>query len=179
MREHPIDVIVDKFQEAVVHVLEHRSGGELILEAVDAADALRQLGYGQGNEAEMVSACTGLEGHGMRCALTVIARISTTKTLAPLATNELDWMGELANLLLGSMKNKLIAYGMNPVLGLPSTTAGLDLKFLTDVSDHVVVLAITTAGPVVVALNFELGPAEIWEFDRRLAPADQGVVCYF
>ncbi len=179
MREHPIDVIVDKFQEAVVHVLEHRSGAELLLEAVDSADALRQLGCGKGNETDMVSACIGLKGHGMRCGLTVIAQIATTKTLAPLANCELDWMGELANLLLGSMKNNLIAYGVNPVLGLPSTTAGLDLKFLTDVADSVVVSAITAAGTVVVALNFEVGSTEIWEFDRRLAPADEGVVCYF
>lgn len=180
MREHPRDVIVDKFQEAVVHILEHHSGSELKLEATDSSDALQRLGYRRGSEAEVVSARVSLHGENLQSTLTVLATTRTTITLArEMVTCAVDWIGELANLLLGSMKNNMVAYGINPVLGLPSSIAGLDLHFITDVSDHVVVAAETHAGPVIVALNFDIGAAETWEFDPQLAPADEGVVCLF
>lgn len=179
MKEHPKDVMVDKFQEAVVHVLEQRSGGELRLESIDAATVVQQFGVANGRD-EVFSSYIELRGPELRSSLTVLTAADTASQLAPTACNSLvDAIGELGNLLMGSIKNSLVAYRMNPSLGIPSSKNGPDMRFVSDLSDYVVVAADTIAGTVCVALNFDISSANSWEFDPRLAAADEGVVCFF
>jgi len=180
MKEHPKDVIADQSQEAIMHVLEHHSDGDVKIEAVDPADALRQLGYGSGTDLETVSSSISVKGTELCCSLTLLASSETIMNLAPpMVTCPVDWSAELANLILGAMKNKLGAYGVNPVLGPPTAKLGPDLQFVTETGDQVIVSAVVTGGVVIVALTFEIVSEGMWTYDARLSAAEEGVVCLF
>ncbi len=47
-----------------------------------------------------------------------------------------DWLGELANQLLGRLKSRLLAHGIAIQLGTPTTVSGLDLRVRTGLGDR-------------------------------------------
>ncbi|HEY3497078.1 MAG TPA: chemotaxis protein CheX [Polyangiaceae bacterium] len=81
-----------------------------------------------------MGASIGFAGPELRGALVLIStrklvRLALPREVQDRSSDEqlADWMGELANQLLGRIKNKLIAYGVNLAMGTPAVMLGLDL----------------------------------------------------
>jgi CheY-specific phosphatase CheX len=47
-----------------------------------------------------------------------------------------DWIGELANQLLGRLKSRLLAHGVTIQLGTPTTVSGLELRVRSCAADR-------------------------------------------
>ncbi|AKU94384.1 hypothetical protein AKJ09_01048 [Labilithrix luteola] len=103
----------------------------------------RVTGYSGRTEKESVIATIGFAGTKVRGSLVLVARRVTAEALRP---NEIvsiasigaigaktdegmlgDVLGEFANMLLGRLKNKLLARGVELLLGTPTTALGREL----------------------------------------------------
>lgn len=78
----------------------------------------------------------GFGGVQMRGALLLSADVAALAGTHPVTTSRAavpeeelrDWSGELANQLLGRIKNQLLSYGLVIQLSTPTTISGLDLR---------------------------------------------------
>lgn len=85
--------------------------------------------------ADDMGASIGFAGRELRGALVLIStRKLVTLALPPEVQDRTsdeqlaDWMGELTNQLLGRIKNKLLAYGIELAMGTPAVMLGSDLS---------------------------------------------------
>lgn len=78
-----------------------------------------------------VLGAVGFYGEQLCGNLAISAPMNLVQRTFPLQTQQLDdwldWMGEVANQLLGRLKNQLIPYGVVLESGLPITASGVDL----------------------------------------------------
>jgi hypothetical protein len=88
--------------------------------------------YRQAPWAEHV-AIIGLGGVQLRGSLVLSIPSSLLRKSHPVGSTELedllDWLGELSNLLLGRVKNRLLAYDVTVELSSPVTISASDLRF--------------------------------------------------
>jgi chemotaxis protein CheX len=93
-----------------------------------------------GTDAErdgLLAASIGLSGHSVRGAMVVVARPAFFFSTYPVelgtpGTGEIfDWAGEVANQLLGRLKNRLGRYGVDFTLSTPTVVRGDRLRLRT------------------------------------------------
>lgn len=82
-----------------------------------------------------ISASIGFAGPALRGALVLISTRRLVEVALPPEVRDrhsdeqlADWMGELANQLLGRVKNKLLNYGVSLAMGTPTVVLGNDLS---------------------------------------------------
>lgn len=64
-------------------------------------------------------------------------KVAATAEEGTLSTDRLqDWLGELANQLLGRLKSRLLAHGIAIQLGTPTTVSGLELRVRGNTGDR-------------------------------------------
>jgi CheY-specific phosphatase CheX len=85
--------------------------------------------------ADDISASIGFAGPAFRGALVLISTRRLVQFALPREIHDresdehvADWMGELANQLLGRVKNKLHGYGVSFAMGTPTVMLGMDLS---------------------------------------------------
>jgi CheY-specific phosphatase CheX len=91
------------------------------------------------DRANLLASCIGLSGSTVRGALVVVARPTFFKATYPselgVPRNEddvADWAGEVANQLLGRIKNRLSTYGLDFTTSTPTVVRGDRLQLRID-----------------------------------------------
>lgn len=118
--------------------------GELVALLLDACgDTFSQAGRtvsaapdrgGRVEPHEAMAACIGFSGDGVRGALVFVAPASLFRDTYPVVGADLsdrdlaDWAGEIANQLLGRLKNRLVARGLDFRLSMPAVLSGRELN---------------------------------------------------
>ena len=112
------------------------------------------LGWGESDEV-MFSGVMGFVGDSVRGTCLLAAPQGTVEAAAPRSAAARDWVGELANQLVGRLKAKLMARGATIALSTPVVLRGVKLSPLprTDVAP---VVFESTAGKVLVWLEVEI-----------------------
>lgn len=112
------------------------------------------LGWGESDEV-MFSGVMGFVGDSVRGTCLLAAPQGTVEAAAPRSAAARDWVGELANQLVGRLKAKLMARGATIALSTPVVLRGVRLSPLprTDVAP---VVFESTAGKVLVWLEVEI-----------------------
>lgn len=111
-------------------------------------------GWAESDEV-MYSGVMGFVGESVRGTCLLAAPHGTVLAAAPQAASARDWVGELANQLVGRLKAKLMARGATIALSTPVVLRGVKLSPLprTDVDP---VVFESTAGKVLVWLEVEI-----------------------
>lgn len=92
-----------------------------------------------------------------------------------------DWLGEMANQLLGRLKNRLLTFGPAVGLALPMVLRGLQIEFVPDTADVWTYPFHADAGSLCIWLDVRLSPeVELTETaDPELsAPAEGDLVVF-
>jgi CheY-specific phosphatase CheX len=112
------------------------------------------LGWVESDEV-MFSGVMGFVGASVRGTCLLAAPQGTVEAAAPKGAAARDWVGELANQLVGRLKAKLMARGATIALSTPVVLRGVKLSPLprTDVAP---VVFESTAGRVLVWLEVEI-----------------------
>ena len=130
MKQNARDVIVRELCRVAGDVLRYHSKGDIKLEAssgTTVADA-----FDGSEHQQLLSASIALEGREVSASLSLFGKSDSVKLLsAHTVTNPEDWVGELANLLVGALKNRLSEYDVSARLGLPVCVGGIRLQFIS------------------------------------------------
>lgn len=141
----------------------------------------RSVEPGPDSERAEFAATIGFTGQGLKGALVIMAGRATLRSSLPgdlrsrEATDELlaDWGGELANQLLGRLKNRLWASGVEIALGTPVGFAGEEIAhFSPEPRVRRRAAAMVSGELVIVELELECAPElELGE----AGPVDDGL----
>ena len=112
------------------------------------------LGWGESDEV-MFSGVMGFVGESVRGTCLLAAPQGTVEAAAPKDAGARDWVGELANQLVGRLKAKLMARGATIALSTPVVLRGVKLSPLPRTDVEPVVFE-STAGKVLVWLEVEI-----------------------
>ena len=134
------------------------------------------LGWGESDEV-MFSGVMGFVGERVRGTCLLAAPQGTVEAAAPNGAGARDWVGELANQLVGRLKAKLMARGATIALSTPVVLRGVRLSPLSR-TDVAPVVFESTTGKVLVWLevkienDFQLG-------EERALKASEGELLVF
>ncbi len=112
------------------------------------------LGWGESDEV-MFSGVMGFVGDSVRGTCLLAAPQGTVEAAAPRNAGARDWVGELANQLVGRLKAKLMARGATIALSTPVVLRGVKLSPLPRTDVEPVVFE-STSGKVLVWLEVEI-----------------------
>lgn len=121
---------------------------------------LQQLADGAGISSVGVGALIGLISDEMRGNMTITAAPAVIGQIGGTAAEVEEWIVELANQLLGRLKNKLLPYGIALYPSTPVCQKGIDLSRRRTAARLFVFNA--DPGPVCVEFNAALDPAFVF-----------------
>jgi len=107
------------------------------------------------SEQVMFSGVMGFVGDAVRGTCVLVAPLATIEAAAPKDAGARDWVGELANQLVGRLKAKLMARGTTIALSTPVVLRGVKLSPLPRTDVEPVVFE-SRAGDVLVWLEVEI-----------------------
>ena len=123
--------VVDEFRSIAIEQLEASAValfadyGQTLQVLESAEEPKRQLSMSLG-------AAIGFTSAHVRGVLAIAVDEQLASAMHPLtgsdSASSTDWIGELANQLLGRLKNKLLAYGVELALSTPVVVQGTDLR---------------------------------------------------
>ena len=134
------------------------------------------LGWGESDEV-MFSGVMGFVGDKVRGTCLLAAPQGTVEAAAPKNAGARDWVGELANQLVGRLKAKLMARGATIALSTPVVLRGVRLSPLPRTDVEPVVFE-STAGKVLVWLEVEIEDGFLLGEERALK-ASEGELLVF
>ncbi|MDB4929182.1 MAG: hypothetical protein JWM10_1666 [Myxococcaceae bacterium] len=106
--------------------------GEVMSSAGVATEYAGSMVHGESSWAELI-AIIGLGGDKLRGSVVLsvpLALLERSHPARATARDDLaDWLGELANLLLGQLKSRLLARDVSIVMSTPLTLSGTALRF--------------------------------------------------
>lgn len=176
--DNAAEVIVGEFHTVVEQILRLHSDMDLQVEPIQCGTGSSSLKADQ--EVEILCSSISLEGEDMSCSLALFGRAELIQALSKTgASCAADWIGELANLLMGALKNRLSEYGLRTRLGLPVCVQGMKLEFISRHSAQDAVAVHTDSGSVAVELHFSVDPNTQWQRDPELAAVEEGGMCLF
>jgi CheY-specific phosphatase CheX len=105
----------------------------------------------------LYSGVMGFIGERVRGTLLLAAPKDTVLATAPEDARPRDWVGELANQLVGRLKSKLMAHGVTVALSTPVVLSGVRLSPLPR-SEVLPAVFETASGRVLVWLEVEVDP---------------------
>jgi CheY-specific phosphatase CheX len=108
-----------------------------------------------------ITAVLGIAGSRVAGSATLGTSTICLAALAAKANSDMpeDWLGELANQLVGRFKRRIVAHGVDFSLGTPTLISGERLHVLVSLSHK---------PPLTVHLQSAIGRVEIWlEFELR------------
>ena len=125
----------------------------------------------------LYSGVMGFVGERVRGTCLLAAPKDTILATAPQEARPRDWVGELANQLVGRLKSKLMAHGVTIALSTPVVLRGVKLSPLPRTDVEPVVFE-STAGKVLVWLEVEI-QAEFQLGEERALKASEGELLVF
>ena len=153
MNQHPKKVIADKFRGSVVDVFKLYAGECFEVETAEADFEVANLLMNCDPD-KMVTAEIGMEGPAIDASLFLIASTNTiAQTSSEVVSDSMDWIGELANLVLGLFKRKLGEFGLTADLGLPKRCAGIRLESPAGIDERDALVVRTEFGEILAVLN--------------------------
>ncbi|MEO1529255.1 MAG: hypothetical protein AAFX06_27870 [Planctomycetota bacterium] len=173
------EVIVDEFRRAVDNLFQSQCRDDGYDSSSLSPDQIR--GQEVLSAEKTFSAAVTLEGDDIKSRLSLVSRLSTLRKLNPgFVADPSDWVGEISNLLMGSLKNKLSEYEVETQLGIPESQDGPDL-LLTRAGGmaqfaHWVNF---THGDLIVVLYFKMDWNTKWIFNPNKPAAMEGDVVLF
>lgn len=163
MTNSPRRTIVNAFNDVVERIFEHYSDSKIAVETISDYEADELLTDFETNHRTMSSLIL-MEGDNCRFATAVVASSDCLNALGA-ATYPLDWIGELSNMVMGALKNRLLEYGIEPRLGLPIADEGLRRDYVTQVEELDCVVVSTDTGPVFLVLHLDMDQDLQWQHD--------------
>lgn len=147
-----------------------------LLQAYDVKVTPASEGWAESDEV-MFSGVMGFVGDSVRGTCLLAAAQGTVEAAAPKNAGARDWVGELANQLVGRLKAKLMARGATIALSTPVVLRGVKLSPLprTDVEP---VVYQSPAGKVLVWLEVEV-EADFQLGEERALTASEGELLVF
>lgn len=133
-------------------------------------------GWAESDEV-MFSGVMGFVGESVRGTCLLAAPQATVEAAAPRNASPRDWVGELANQLVGRLKGKLIARGATIALSTPVVLRGVKLSPLPRTDVQPVVFQ-SRAGKVLVWLEVEVDEA-FRLGEQRALQASEGELLVF
>lgn len=134
------------------------------------------VGWAESDEV-MFSGVMGFVGEAVRGTCLLAAPQGTVIAAAPRQASARDWVGELANQLVGRLKAKLMARGATIALSTPVVLRGVKLSPLPRTDVEPVVFE-STAGKVLVWLEVEI-EADFQLGEERALKASEGELLVF
>ena len=125
----------------------------------------------------MYSGVMGFVGESLRGTCLLAARSATVLAAAPPDARPRDWVGELANQLVGRLKSKLLARNVSIAMTTPVVLSGVRIEPLPRTSIEPAVFD-TATGKVLVWLEVEVDSAFRLETERPI-PATEGDLLVF
>lgn len=158
----------------------NESPGVQLMADPEVRNPLNGLTFDFDRHQEMISSSIGLGSDDLRCSVGLLAHVSTVQAICRIdVDNPTDWMGELANQLLGRMKNRLAEYGIDARMGMPVSVQGLQMGFTAPSANQTTVSADTSAGRIIAVLHLEVGPNAMWKHNPQKLHVDEGSFCLF
>lgn len=147
-----------------------------LLQAYNVTVVPASDGWAESDEV-MFSGVMGFVGDSVRGTCLLAAPQNTVEAAAPKDAGARDWVGELANQLVGRLKAKLMARGATIALSTPVVLRGVKLSPLprTDVAP---VVFQSPAGKVLVWLEVEI-EADFRLGEERALKASEGELLVF
>ncbi len=131
-------------------------------------------------EETMHCSSIGLAGDEFKLSIVILASSGTIAPMCPIpGASTADWIGELANQLVGRLKNALIEYGHSGQLSLPVTLSGSGLSLWNKTECPVTYFIHTKGGRVILRLEAEVNPDSVWELCDSPSAAAEGSMCLF
>jgi CheY-specific phosphatase CheX len=125
----------------------------------------------------MYSGVMGFVGDGVRGTCLLAARSATVLAAAPPDARPRDWVGELANQLVGRLKSKLLARNVSIAMTTPVVLSGVRIEPLP--RTHVEPAVFDTAtGKVLVWLEVEVDRAFALETERPIAATEGDLLVF-
>ncbi len=122
----------------------------------------------------------GLAGDEFKLSVVILAKSETIAPLCPIANaSTADWIGELANQLVGRLKNALVDYGHTGQLSLPVIFSGSGLSLWDKTDCPMTFIVQTEAGRIIVRLEAEVDPSSVWVLTEADEAAAEGSMCLF
>lgn len=179
MERYAREVIVDEFRQAVNTLFENQCRNGSFESMPLSPDQIRDKEVL--TQEKLFSAAIALEGDDIKSRLSLVGRLATLRSLTPgFVSDPSDWVGELSNLLMGSLKNKLSEYGVESQLGIPEAMDGPDLLLaraggMAQFAHWVRV----KEGEVIIVLYFKMDWNTKWSYDPDRPSAVEGDVVLF
>ena len=131
-------------------------------------------------EETLLCSSIGLAGDQFKLSVVILATSQTIAPLCPMSgASTADWIGELANQLVGRLKNALIEYGHSGQLSLPSTLSGSGLSLWNKTDSPMTYFIETAAGRIILRLEAEVNASSEWTLSECTSAAAEGSMCFF
>ena len=180
MGQNARDVILDEFANVVDDMFSRHADLKFTTAIADPNETAEKIRSEIGFGSEMLTAAIGLEGSGVRCTLSLLGGSSTISRLgSSLITDQQDWIGEIANLLMGALKNNLSEYNVSTRIGLPVSVRGDRIELVNMPNEKSAFIVNMEFGTVLVVLHYGLDVDAEWEHDPNMLAASEGEVCLF
>ena len=177
--DQALDVLDREFSAVIPQVLEYQAQSKVEVCRLELTDAADRLKSGE-EDTSLLSSSIRLDGDELSSELFVAGPPDSIKAFSPFPISGAeDWIGGLANLLMGSLKNSLSGYQVECCLGLPKLSAGLELPAAGEFSQMAFGVRTESSDWIVVGLEYSLNPVASWQFDPQDAAAADGEVCFF
>lgn len=132
------------------------------------------------NDDSLECSSISLTGEEFRLSIVLVAATATVTKLCPIkGASAADWIGEMANQLVGRLKNALIDYGHAGRLSLPVTLSCSSIRFWNETECPLHFIVRTSSGPLVLRLEAEIKPDSVWVFNEDTCAAAEGSMCLF
>lgn len=129
------------------------------------------------NDELLYSGVMGFVGENLRGTCLLAARATTVLAAAPPDARPRDWVGELANQLVGRLKSKLLARNASIAMTTPVVLSGVRIEPLPRTSIEPAVFD-TTTGRVLIWLEVEVDRGFRLDTERPI-PATEGDLLVF
>ncbi len=180
--DQALDVLDREFSAVVQQVLGYQTQASVEVCKLASIEVEERLNVGDNDDvnATLLNSFIRLDGDELCSELFVTGSPASVKEFCPFPISGAeDWIGELANLLMGSLKNSLSGYRVECCLGLPELSTGLKLPADSSFQQMIFGVRTDTSGWLIVGLEYTLNPIGSWQFDPQVAAADDGDVCLF
>lgn len=174
MPDSPFQIIETELVKCVKSLLSYYSSvpeDEIVVAPSSLADISQKT---------MLCSSIGLAGDEFKLSIVILASSATIQPLCPLPNpSTADWIGELANQLIGRMKNALITYGHSGQITLPVTVSGAGMTLYDETAHPATFCAHTAAGDLLVRLEALVDLQSVWEPTEDTSTAEEGSMCLF
>ena len=179
MKSSATDIVIQEFEAATKETFEYHSPDDVEFESIGVEVASDYLNSQVDPDAEMFSSSIGLDGDELSSSIALLGAADTIQAACRVNIDSpRDWIGELANLLMGALKTKLTEYRVESRLGLPVSVRGKQLDFITtDAIERVAQCVRTPKGIIIVVLHFAVKRGVEWERAAEKQATDD--VCLF